>query len=235
MPLFRNEQPFKQPFRRFGESVKGLLKPARDLFKLPSKPKPPVEPFISPISEEETQDIRISQGEREGKFISPVLGKEPPAFPAPTPTPKPDFVKPRPEFFFEFDQYKPKDFPEVPQPSKKLAKLIFDSFPTEATAAATVAFTENGSYNPKATNVNKDGSKDYGIFQINDGTFKDMMSKNPYKRLLGEAGISSLDDLLEEEKNVKAAKVVKKYEEDSGAKPWSWWYGWVNKGFNLGI
>jgi hypothetical protein len=54
--------------------------------------------------------------------------------------------------------------------------------------------------------MNKDGSKDIGLFQINSNTFKDF--QNRYGNEVKDLGISTYDQLLDVDKNISFAHLV---------------------------
>jgi len=110
------------------------------------------------------------------------------------------------------------------QPNAHIAKMLWDTFPKDATKSAIAARTESG-YDPKAKNVNRNGSVDLGLMQINDGTFNDYMKRMPNK--LRNAGISSFDDMLDAQKNLNMAKIIQSHQ------GWDAWYGPKDKGYDL--
>lgn len=129
----------------------------------------------------------------------------------------------------------------IPLPNQTIQDLLWKHLPTEATPSATVIAGENGGFDLNAINQNNDGSKDYGLGQLNDYTYNEMMGKQPFRRQLQEAGVNSVNDLLgDAERAVKAFKVFRDYEkaprwtgDEEGSAPWSRWYGWQNKGYTI--
>lgn len=76
---------------------------------------------------------------------------------------------------------------------------------------------ENLSLNPRAENINPDGSIDRGLFQINSKTFADFQRRKGDK--LKKLGITSFDDMFDPVKNAQMAKLIWE-EQGFGA-----WYG----------
>lgn len=100
--------------------------------------------------------------------------------------------------------------------SKEIISNIIDFvFKDEADNMRLVLKGENASWNPKAINVNKDGSIDRGLFQINSNTFYDFKRRYPeeFKRL----NINSFDDMDDPLKNAQVAKMIL---EEQGYKAW---------------
>jgi hypothetical protein len=85
---------------------------------------------------------------------------------------------------------------------------------------------ENWGYNPQATNYNESNkTTDYGLFQINDATFYDLMRRRP--DLVGSIGAQTPEDLLDPTKNILFAKAVYQDRLDWGqdVNPYGAWYG----------
>jgi hypothetical protein len=100
---------------------------------------------------------------------------------------------------------------EIPQ---DLARAIVKHFGTgiEAAEAATVAWSENGGFDPHASPTNKDGSRDLGYFQINSANFPSVAA---------ELGLSNIEQLYEADNNVAAARIIYGWGDNS----WRHWYG----------
>jgi len=161
------------------------------------------------------------RGRKEEKLVSPLPeggGMQQPA-PSATPTPTPE------SSLFDFAPYRQSGNFEIQQPPSSLGSAMRDIWGKDAEKAAVVAGTENPSYDPQATGVNKDGSTDTGLFQINSNTLKDFQRRKP--KQLQEAGITSLEDLKDPIKNMKAARII--YQEQG----WKAWYGPKDKGYNV--
>lgn len=79
---------------------------------------------------------------------------------------------------------------------------------------------ENLSYDATHVNTNKDGSRDIGLFQINENTYNDFNRRNP--QAIIAAGIKSYDDLFDPKLNARMAKIILD-EQGFGA-----WYGAPN-------
>lgn len=109
------------------------------------------------------------------------------------------------------------------EPPPEISSVIDSVFGNKAPIAKIVAFSENGRYNPTATNTNTDGSVDVGIFQINSNTFADYVRRMP--QVLESLGINSFDDMKDPKKNAQMAALIHKYQ------GWNAWYGPRNRGF----
>jgi len=156
----------------------------------------------------------------------------------PTPTPTAPYVP-----NFDFTGYKISkpgfEGKKIPQPSPEIAKIIYEMFApsNEATPAAAVAWSENGTYNPNAVGINNDynRSTDTGIFQINSNTFNGLLQRRPQQ--MKAIGAITIEDMKDPRKNAQVAKLIRLDEEWSKAQPWSRWYGWqeppLGKGVNL--
>jgi hypothetical protein len=132
---------------------------------------------------------------------------------------------------YEFDRFKGKSTRKIWKPEGEAGKLMQEFFLEDITRASIVAFNE-AMYNPKAVSPpNKDGSKDYGFWQINENNYKDL--KKRYPGFMESKGINSINDLLDIRKNFWVAALVNIDEEKSGIPRWSRWYGWKDQGFNL--
>lgn len=151
-----------------------------------------------------------------------------------------------PNFRFAFetlprDQYYTQNGPrpnfQPDQPPADIGNIIRHFFPKEATQAAVVAATENGTYDPKRPdNINKkDGSRDRGIFQINSGTFDGLMERQG--DLLRANGINSYEDMYDPWKNAFVAKLIKEgaaaYQPDINPNGWTGWAGWQDTGYDI--
>jgi len=163
----------------------------------------------------------------------------PSATPLPSPTSRPTVD---PNFRFAYEQF-PQDT-NAPgrknfkpnQPPEKIAQIIRNVFPNEATAAALVASTENAQFDSnRADNVNADGTADRGIFQINQNTFNGLMERQGNK--LKKLGINNFDDMRDPEKNALVAKMIKEgassYRPETNPEGWGGWFGWQDTGYDL--
>lgn len=123
----------------------------------------------------------------------------------------------------------------IPLPNQEIQDLIWEMFPNEATPAAVVLAGEDASFNPYGMNEhNNNGSIDYGLFQNNDFTMNEMLNKAKYGNQMRSAGVNQPTDVLGDiSKGAKVANITRQYETDGGASPWSWWYGWQNKGYTI--
>ena len=77
---------------------------------------------------------------------------------------------------------------------------------------------ENLSYDAGAVNHNENGTVDTGLFQINEPTFNDFMNRRGER--LSAHNITSYQDMLDPEKNMRMAKII--YDEQG---PQNAWYG----------
>jgi hypothetical protein len=168
--------------------------------------------------------------------------------PSPTVTPTPAPIVPQK---IDFTGYTSKTLPEgkLPEvPTQDLTDMFFKEFgpQNEATSAAAVTVGENAKFNPKAIGQNYDEfgnptSKDYGLMQVNDATFRGLLTRPVWKdRMKKEFGFdenTSPDVLLDPETNMRVAKMIRRDENEAGTTPWNRWYGWQNpplgKGINL--
>lgn len=172
-----------------------------------------------PITEANT--VRIGGGNPNTPVPSPTAS-------APSPTPSPQ------ERILDVGAYQGISPTEVPLPSQDIQNLLWETFPNEATQSAVALAGENARFDPNATNVNSDGTTDYGLFQNNSKTLDDLLKKQRYAVELRAAGINKPEDVLgDPKKSAIASAITRKYETDAGASPWSWWYGWQNKGYNI--
>lgn len=139
-------------------------------------------------------------------------------------------VSPIPDDYLISQATKNNNKTEFPKESKFLAtwgrdlpnwndvyRMVILTFGKEGHNMMRVLEGENRSLNPRAENINKDGSVDRGLFQINSNTFADFMRRKPKK--LYEAGIRSFEDMYDPEKNIKMAKII--WEEQG----YNAWYG----------
>ena len=159
---------------------------------------------------------------------------------SPTPTPQSSPYIPN----FDFTDYKARapgfEKTKIPQPPINVGNLIYQAFApsNEATPAAAVAWAENALSDINAIGQNYDPvtkaptTKDYGIFQVNSGTFDGLRTAPVWKEKMLALGIDQntpYEVLLDPKINVAVAKLVHEREQQGGAKPWSWWYGWQGK------
>ena len=154
--------------------------------------------------------------------------------PTPVPTTVPS-ITPTPQGrILDVAKYQGVSPTAIPLPNQDIQDIIWEQFPNEATQGAVALAGENAGFRTTATNPNNDGTFDYGLFQNNSKTLKDLLSKQRYAADLKAAGINSPEDVQgSAEKSALASKITRKYEEDAGASPFSWWYGWQNKGYNI--
>lgn len=123
------------------------------------------------------------------------------------------------------------------QPPADIAAIIRKIFPNEATAAAAVAASEDGRYDPRAQNLwNAPGQGiDRGIFAINENTFNGLMSRQADR--LKKLGINSFEDMFDPEKNALVASIIKEgaqaYRPETNPQGWGGWYGWQDVGYNM--
>jgi hypothetical protein len=96
-------------------------------------------------------------------------------------------------------------------------------FMNEATNAFLTLKNENAKLDPRAQNVNPDGSIDRGIFQINNQTYLDLLGRkgNDVRNL----GINSFDDLYDAAKNIQMAKLLYDDRASWDESGWNAWYG----------
>lgn len=114
--------------------------------------------------------------------------------------------------------------PKTPPPA--IASAIKSAFGKDAPLATFIAATENANYDPRVPdNINKDGSKDRGVFQINEPTFNGLMQRRGGE--MQKLGINSFDDMYDPVKNAQVAKMV--FDEGGPGR----WYGWQHKGYDL--
>jgi len=100
-------------------------------------------------------------------------------------------------------------------PKETISSIIDNVFKDEADNMRLVLKGENASLNPKATNVNKDGSIDRGLFQINSNTFEDF--KRRYPEQFKKYNINTFDDMDNPLKNALVAKMIL---DEQGYKAW---------------
>ena len=118
----------------------------------------------------------------------------------------------------------------VPEPPARIKSLLNKYFSGDETRAAIVIFTESGNH-PRALNINDNGSRDYGLFQINENTFHTLKAWSP--AFFEARNINTLSDLYDPEKNVATAYALARFEERVGKKTWSDWNGWQDKKFDF--
>jgi hypothetical protein len=100
-------------------------------------------------------------------------------------------------------------------PKEVISSIIDYVFKDEADNMRLVLKGENASWNPKATNINKDGSVDRGLFQINSNTFYDFKRRYPEK--FKKYNINTFDDMDNPLKNALVAKMIL---DEQGYKAW---------------
>lgn len=136
---------------------------------------------------------------------------------------------------FDTSKYKGNSKDVVPTPRSDIAKLISTYFKgDEGRAAATQYFENRGGKPDLIGPPNKDGSRDYGLWQINDNTFKGFLDTPAYQPYLQARGITSVKDLLDPVKNTQVAYLKTLENRKAGVNPWGGWYGWRDNGYNLG-
>jgi hypothetical protein len=108
---------------------------------------------------------------------------------------------------------------DIPQ---EVARAIVKHFGTHriAAEAAVVAWSENGSFDPTASPVNSDGSVDIGNMQI---------SSQHFAFLQAELGITSMEDLMDPDLNLAAARLL--FDRAGGS--WEDWFGPENRGCDV--
>lgn len=177
----------------------------------------------------------------QSKYYAPPMakGKVESAKITPTPTPKYLIPKVKSEPYrhkFEYSKYA--NIPEgvnIPQPPPDKGQLMMEEFDPkgEATRAAVVAASEYLSkpfndFQPQEWQKNNDGTFDRGYFHSNTKTFNDLLKKFP--KQMAAIGATKHEDVYKPRIATKIAGLTKEYEAKAGAKPWSWWYGWKDKG-----
>jgi hypothetical protein len=160
-------------------------------------------------------------------FLTPLAGSQ--GVPTPTPTPPP---KPK----LDFPAYvSGAGVENLSQPPEDMTKMFFDVFPKEATQAAAVSAAEHLE-NPWATNLiggpNSNGTYDYGLMQNNEATFTDLLRRR-YEQMQEIKRNIQLNDLLDAIVSMKVSRLSRQDEDWSGVSPWSQWYGWQNKGWEM--
>lgn len=153
---------------------------------------------------------------------------------APTRPTNYETYQPGDQYYMDFGGYSGKSSTGIPQPPKSDAEKLFQQLPNEATSAATIAYSENLGYNPSSINdKNRDGTVDYGYFQNNSQTLKEMLGAKKYRDQLNAAGIYKPEDVTDNlDKAIVAYKVTREYKQDTGTAPFAAWYGWQDRGFN---
>lgn len=141
------------------------------------------------------------------------------------------------EHKIDFTGYTQESGMPLPTPPKEYTELFFKYFPKEATPAAAVAYGENQTYNPKAVNVNTNNTRDLGLMQINEATFRGLQTRPYWKDRMKELGLENAppEVLFDPEINLKVAKLIHEDETMAGAEPFSRWYGWREKPIGRGI
>jgi len=207
----------------------------------------PITPTPSPWRRQTTTGTEVYWGKPEK---NPFITRTPTAIPSVSPTLTPTSTatmktSPTPittnnSNILDFSEYKIKapgfEGKTIPQPPKNIANVIWKIFgPTnEATPAAAVAWAENAKYNPTAIgqNYNKQGkptTKDYGIWQVNSGTFDGLRTAPYWKDRMATLGINENTPytvLLDPNINAQVALLAHQREIMGGGIPWGWWYGW---------
>lgn len=211
-----NQVPKPEPFN-FGDYIRDKTSGFRNMIdELISRPNTPPEPYqapVSPLPDATPRATPISQAGR-GSIDYGTLDVGP---------------------------YQGKSTTPVPLPSREIQNLLWEYFPNEATAAATVLAGENARFDPNAVNRNSDGSIDYGLFQTNNQTIDELLGKPKFGDTLRGYGINNAEDVLGSIiKSIQAASVVRDYEsaprwwgDTTGSAPWSRWYGWQNHGYTI--
>lgn len=173
-------------------------------------------------------------------------------FPRYTPTPAPKMnlgtvsaqvKRPQGTNQIDFTGYTQASGAPLPTPNQQTADLFFKHFGADkmATAAAAVAYPESG-YRPNAVSgVNKNGTVDYGIMQINSGTFDGLKKRRPGEMAaLGITAETPYDVLLDPNINMEVAKLIRKDEEWNQSQGYDvpdfgQWYGWQESPKGRGI
>lgn len=239
-----NEHPTKsqaQAFIGVTPSPKaGLGKIADDLyngiFNRDNKMHSPI-----PVNAQETNSIPVSTP-------TPSPTRIPSATPTPTLSPViPTKTPARPVVSgpqkIDFTGYTSKTLPggKLPEVPQNLSDMFFQVFggQNEATPAAAVTVGENAGFNPNAVGaMNQNGTTDYGLMQINSGTFDGLKKRRPKEMAaIGITADTPYSVLFDPLINMKVAQLVRKDEQWSGSQPFSQWYGWqdppLGKGINL--
>ena len=98
-----------------------------------------------------------------------------------------------------------------------VVKIVQQNFGKQTKNALRTLQGENARYRFDAENVNRNGSIDRGLFQINSDTYNDFVRRRP--ELLQRAGISSWDDMFDPMLNARMARII------WDAQGWAAWYG----------
>lgn len=175
--------------------------------------------MVSPLPEPERNDFfsHLTRAASDvlsnlKRTITSPFGQESPTAGMVSPLPEPTMASPLPQ-----STPTPTSIPTstpVPTPTLRpdipkhgFESLIKKYFPqTEFNNAQNVAMGES-SFNPGVIHPNSNGSKDYGLFQIND------IHAPVIKKVFGY----SMDDLLDPEKNIKVASWLFRQQ---GWRPW---------------
>ena len=144
-------------------------------------------------------------------------------------------VQSNPDRILDVGKYQGVSPTEIPLPTQDIQDMLWRQMPNEATQAAVAISGENPSWNPMAKNEqNTDNSIDYALAQNNSVTLEDLFKRQQYAAELKANGINGPEDLMgDPEKSIIATRITRQYEEAAGAEPWSWWFGWQNKGYNM--
>lgn len=111
-----------------------------------------------------------------------------------------------------------KETPVIPEVvGKPFAKEIAQIWGSLAPDVYRTLEGENRGLDPNAVNINKDGSKDTGLLQINENTFNDFMRRKG--NILRQNGITSYADMRDPVKNLRMAKII---HDEQG---WDAWFG----------
>lgn len=91
-------------------------------------------------------------------------------------------------------------------------------------------YGENPRFEVIADSLQENGTYDKGLMRMNTGTLDDMLSRDFWKRKLGNRGVSSWEDLDNPEKSIRAARTRLEYGnwEDGAITEKPKWFPWYN-------
>ena len=188
-----NAEPFRKP-KSFTERFKDLFL-NRTVSPIPEEKKG----FVDKMGElffPPEPPVRIMFDQPKAETKEPLAPMQPSPTPTSTPMPQPF---PTPTLTPEGEKHT----------APKWKDLVSRYFPNEEVNNALNVMFKESSGNPTGTpNVNKNGSKDYGLMQINDIHAPEIKAKFGY----------TMDDMLDPEKNIRVAQWLWNR---FGWKPWS--------------
>lgn len=232
---------FKNLFSSIGNAVKGLFSgrsysyddkersaQASQKGFLNPQPLTPTMPQASPTPNFNAPVYKHSA-------VKPTVTKAPTYTPAPTITQQ--YITPSPAYQppqkLDIQAHRGVSTTPVAELRPEYQKMIWNHIPNQATQSAVAIAGENAEQNPKAKNVNADGTVDYGLTQLNNKTFSDLMRSPKYANQLKAYGINKIEDTLDPDKSIFTMKLALDYERAAKAQPFAWYYGWQNKGYNM--